>query len=98
MTEVARIQKQLRRAWEGPAWHGPALNEILTGVRWQTAAARPIPGAHTIWEIVLHLTVWMSVPARRLKDAEVPTPPPAEDWPAPPEPTEAAFRPLPTAG
>jgi len=92
MPETARILDQLHRAYEGPAWHGPALREVLAGVTWQTAALRPIPGAHTIWELVLHLTVWISVPTRRLEGAEIPTLPADEDWPAPPAPSESAWR------
>jgi uncharacterized damage-inducible protein DinB len=91
MPETTRILDQIHRAYEGPAWHGPALREVLDGVTWQTAAQRPIPGAHTIWELVLHLTVWMSVPTRRLAGAEIPTLPPDQDWPAPPAPSEAAW-------
>jgi len=92
MPETARILDQLHRAYEGPAWHGPALREVLAGVTWQTAAQRPIPGAHTIWELVLHLTVWMAVPTRRIAGAEIPTLPANEDWPAAPEPTESGWR------
>jgi uncharacterized damage-inducible protein DinB len=92
MPETARILDQLHRAYEGPAWHGPALREVLDGVTWQTAAQRPIPGAHTIWELVLHLTVWISVPTRRLAGAEIPTLPPDQDWPAAPAPSEPAWR------
>jgi len=92
MPETARILDQLHRAYEGPAWHGPALREVLADVTWQTAALRPIPGAHTIWELVLHLTVWISVPTRRLEGAEIPTLPSDEDWPAPPAPSESAWR------
>ncbi|HXM44038.1 MAG TPA: DinB family protein [Bryobacteraceae bacterium] len=90
MPEVSRILDQLHRAYEGPAWHGPALREILTGVTWQTAAQRPIPGAHTIRELVLHM--WISVPTRRIEGAEMPTLPPEQDWPAAPEPTESAWQ------
>ena len=92
MPETSRILDQIHRAYEGPAWHGPALREVLDGVTWQTAAQRRIPGAHTIWELVLHLTVWMSVPTRRLAGAEIPTLPPDQDWPAPPAPSESAWR------
>ena len=56
MKESERIAEQLRRAWEGEAWHGPPLKEILAGVTAQQAAARPVGGAHAIWEIVLHIT------------------------------------------
>ncbi len=92
MSEIRRIADQLHRAYEGPAWHGPALGEILAGVTWQTAAQRPIPDAHTIWELVLHLTVWMSVVTRRIEGAEIPTLPPDQDWPAAPEPSESGWR------
>jgi len=91
MSEVARILDQLHRAYEGPAWHGPALREVLAGVTHATAAQRPIPDAHTIWELVLHVTVWMSVPARRIAGAEIPTLPPEQDWPAASEPSESAW-------
>src|ERR1022692_4002743 len=92
MTEVSRILDQLHRAYEGPAWHGPALREVLAGVTWQTAAQRPIPSAHTIWELVLHLTVWISVPPRRIAGAEIPPLPPDQDWPAAPEPSESGWQ------
>lgn len=92
MTETSRILDQLHRAYEGPAWHGPALREVLSGINWQTAANRPIPGAHTIWELVLHLTVWISVPTQRIAGAEIPTLPPDQDWPAAPEPSESAWQ------
>lgn len=51
--EVRRIQDQLQRAYEGAAWHGPALQEVLNGVSASAAAARPLPHAHSIWEIAL---------------------------------------------
>jgi len=46
MTEVERILDQFRRAFEGNAWHGPALLELLAGVGAADAAARPITSAH----------------------------------------------------
>ena len=92
MSEVSRIVDQLHRAYAGPAWHGPSLRENLAGVTWQTAARRPIPGAHTIWELVLHIAVWMSVATRRLEGADIPTLPPDQDWPAAPEPSESGWQ------
>jgi uncharacterized damage-inducible protein DinB len=92
MPEVSRILDQIHRAYEGPAWHGPALREVLAGVTWQTAAQRPIPGAHTIWELVLHLTVWISVPTRRIGGTEIPTLPHDQDWPAAAAPSESGWR------
>src|ERR1035438_10207490 len=66
MTERARIADQLRRAFEGEAWHGDSVFEILEGVTAAQAASRPIAGAHTIWELVLHIAAWDGAALRRL--------------------------------
>ncbi len=91
MTEIERIGDQLRRAHEGEAWHGPALDEILKGVGAQAALARPIAGAHSIWEIVLHIGVWESVVRRRLSGEVVVDVPPEQDWPPVGETSDAAW-------
>ena len=71
MSETARIADQLRRAFSGDAWHGDSLLEILDGVTAAQAAARPIPHAHTIWELVLHIAAWDGAVRRRLGGAAV---------------------------
>lgn len=63
---ITFVADQLKRAFDGEAWHGPALMEILDGVDAKTAAARPIANAHSIWELVLHLAGWERVVTRRL--------------------------------
>ena len=50
MTEIERISNQLKRAFEGEAWHGPAVLQVLKEVTATQAAAKPIPKAHSIWE------------------------------------------------
>jgi uncharacterized damage-inducible protein DinB len=57
-SEAALIADQLRRAFYGEAWHGPALIELLADVDAATAAARPLTNAHSIWELVLHIAAW----------------------------------------
>jgi uncharacterized damage-inducible protein DinB len=79
--DTSRIADQMRRAFEGEAWHGSSVLEILEGVTAQSAAARPLPAAHSIWEIVLHIAVWDDA-ARRRMAGEVVQPTPEEDWPA----------------
>lgn len=79
MTERDRIVDQLRRAFEGEAWHGPSVEEVLEGVTAKRASARPIPGAHTIWEIVLHVAFWEDTVRRRLLGETV-NPTPEQDW------------------
>jgi uncharacterized damage-inducible protein DinB len=67
MSEIPLIVDQLKRAFEGEAWHGPALLEILDGIDAHTAAARPLGNAHSIWELVLHVAAWERVITRRLE-------------------------------
>src|ERR1700687_3171300 len=71
MSQIEFIVDQLKRAFDGEAWHGPALMEILDGVDAKTAAARPLPTAHSIWELVLHISVWEQVCMRRIRGESV---------------------------
>jgi uncharacterized damage-inducible protein DinB len=71
MSQIAFIVDQLHRAFDGEAWHGPALMEILDGIDAHTAAARPISTAHSIWELVLHVSAWEQVCTRRINGASV---------------------------
>ena len=68
------------RAVNGHPWHGPALQKLLDGLMPAHAAAHPIPGGHSIWELVLHLTSWARECARRLRDG-VARDPEMGDWP-----------------
>jgi uncharacterized damage-inducible protein DinB len=86
MTEIDRILDQLKRAHDGDPWHGSPLKENLKNVTAAQAARRPPNGAHTIWELVLHITGWRNEVARRT----IGTPagePPEGDWPAIGDPT-----------
>jgi uncharacterized damage-inducible protein DinB len=67
MTETHRINSQLKHAQEGQAWHGPSLRELLDGVTAEQASARPIPNAHSIWELVNHVITWEQIARRRLE-------------------------------
>jgi uncharacterized damage-inducible protein DinB len=66
MTEIERIIDQLNRAFVGEAWHGPAVVAILEGNTAQQAAAHPLAGGHSIWELALHITAWTRAVLRRL--------------------------------
>ena len=80
MREIDRIRSQLRNALEANAWHGPALLEILSNVGADEAQARPNPGVHSIWELVLHITTWVraGISGTVGKRIEVPD---EADWP-----------------
>jgi len=92
MTEIDRILDQLKRAFEGHAWHGPSIKELLNGVTAAQAHARPLANAHSIWELVHHIAVWEDVGRRRLEGdpAEVPISS-TEDWPPAEDLSEAAW-------
>lgn len=91
MSECDRIGEQMRKAFEGGAWYGPALMEVLQGVDIRTAAARPIEGAHTIWEIVMHIIYGQGVVLRRVRGEDAAWEA-SEDWKGPPEPTAEAWQ------
>ncbi len=67
MNELQRIQDQIVRSLDGAAWHGTALTEVLSGVDVQAATARPIPDAHTIWELLLHVSASAELVLSRLR-------------------------------
>ena len=82
--ETDRLVDQLQRSFEGEAWHGPAVLDALRGVSAEEAHAHPVAGAHSIWELVLHLAATYRLVLRRLQgDATYLTP--EEDWPTLPE-------------
>jgi uncharacterized damage-inducible protein DinB len=90
-SEGVRIADQLRRAFYGSAWHGPALLELLEDVDAVTAAAKPLPEVHSIWELVLHVAVWDDAALRRL-DGKKWQPTGLANFPLVTKPTEAAWR------
>ncbi len=65
MSETARLADQIRRAFEGEAWHGDSVLQLLSDVDAKLAAARPIKNAHSIWELVLHIRAWDDTVRRR---------------------------------
>src|SRR5262245_7200956 len=89
--EVERLETQLRLSFEGAAWHGPSVLVALEGVTAEAAFEHPIAGAHSIWELVLHICAGYRLVLRRLAgDGTHLTP--EEDWPAVSAPTPAAWQ------
>ena len=81
-TRGEHLADEIGRALRGDAWHGPALKELLDGITAEDAIRRPIAGAHTIWELVLHMTSWCNIARRRITGGQV-EPSEGEDWPRP---------------
>lgn len=91
MSEINRILDQLKRAYEGEAWHGPSVKEVLAGVTAVQAAAKPLPNAHSIWDIVQHIAFWENGLRRRLA-GEVFKASLEDEWPAVTDTSEAAWQ------
>lgn len=92
MTEVARIQDQMRRAFNGTAWHNGPLRDLVKDLTARQVSARPIRGAHTIWELVLHVITWREVVTRRVLGERYRELPFDEDWKPMPRATPAAWK------
>ena len=93
MTEVERLLDQFRRAYNGSSWAGPSLTDTLRGLTAAQAAARPLPAAHSIWEILLHLETWLRIVRQRVEENKLLGVTDAENWPSlPTEPDEAAWQ------
>jgi len=80
MSEIARILDQMDRAFAGDAWHGPPLKSLLDGMMAEDAAKHPVDSAHSIWELVHHLTAWHTIVREELAGAEAQITPEL-DWP-----------------
>ena len=81
MTRAEKLAKHIHRTFKGPMWHGPALAQVLEGFTHDQAAARPIAGAHSVWELVLHVTAWAEISRARIKGQRLADPSAEEDWP-----------------
>ena len=88
--ESDRLIDQFQRAHDGDPWHGSPVRTILDGVTHTQAAARLIPGAHSIWELVLHMTGWRNEVARRATGKPAGEPE-GGDYPKVGDPSEARW-------
>lgn len=87
MSESITLADQVSRIHAGDPWYGDPITKVLEGLNARDAAAHPIRGAHSIWELVLHLTTWVKEVQRRLESG-VWREPEDGDWPPVPDATE----------
>ena len=73
--------QQLEATDHGDPWYGSSRAALLNGLTAENAAAHPIPGGHSIWELVLHMTAWTNEVRRRVA-GQPPAEPVEGDWPA----------------
>jgi hypothetical protein len=92
MTESERIRDLLDGVYRGPTWYGPTIQQNLEGIDSTYALQHPIPAAHSIWDIVRHVTAWINVVITVLDGAEYAVLPAEQDWSETAEPNEAAWQ------
>lgn len=80
MNRREELLDTLRRSFDGDAWHGPAVLDALAQVTEAQAAWPPPGGAHTVWEITLHIAAWANEVAQRLEGGK-PGEPKEGDYP-----------------
>ncbi len=90
MNELTSHLKQIQRAFEREAWHGPALLEALDGVDAHMAKRHFVHGVHSIWEIALHTIAWKRAVTHWLESKEF-TVADADNFPGPEEGDEAEW-------
>jgi len=91
MSEINRILDQMDRAYSGEAWHGPDVKQLLEGLSAEDASEHPVPGAHSIWELVNHMAAWHSI-VHRKSQGEAPEVTTEIDWPPVWEANEIAWK------
>lgn len=86
----ADLAELLRRGHFNDPWYGCSTSDLLAPLSAAAAASKPHVDAHSVWELVLHMTSWLREVASRLH-GNAPQPPADGDWPAVPEPTPEAW-------
>jgi len=76
------ITNEIKKAFNGDAWHGNHVMQILNNVKPEKAFEYLIPNAHSIAEIALHVTAWTEEVTSRLM-GNLAAEPALGDWPKP---------------
>ena len=81
---------ELKKAYNGDAWHGNHTLSLLVSADPQKVFTHPIPNAHSIAELVLHLTAWTEEVIERINGTPAKEPI-RGDWPKPVETSAAEW-------
>ena len=82
--------QQIEATQAGEPWYGTSRARLLEGLTADQAAAHPIPGGRSIWELVLHMIAWTREVTRRIQ-GQPPAEPVEGDWPPVPAATAQSW-------
>ncbi len=86
MTETKQIADAYHAVTLKGAWYGPTLAELIAKISPEEAVTPPVPGAHSISELLQHLLLWNE----RVRNTSDGTPMPKweaeKEWAEPPIP------------
>ena len=87
MTRSENLSNELYNSIFGEPWYGSSAISILQNISVEQAFQKPIPSAHNIIELTLHITAWTEDVLSRL-NRNKPSEPQIGDWPVPENKTE----------
>ncbi len=67
--EIQNIKTLLDETFNGPAWHGPSVQEVLKDIS-NEEALKSVESAHNIAELVFHMIAWRNYLINKLKGQE----------------------------
>jgi uncharacterized damage-inducible protein DinB len=86
MRQTQKIADSYRAATVNAAWYGPSLAELLARIPPELATTPPIPGSHSISELLQHLLLWNERIRNTSASNSLPPWQPEQDWAEPPIP------------
>lgn len=65
MDELKNLSKLIQRVYNGKAWHGPSIMEVLGDIT-DESSGKKAGNSHSIVQLVLHMIAWRNFVTRRL--------------------------------
>ncbi len=91
MNRSEKLSNELYNSVFGDPWHGSPIKNILEGISFEKAFLKPIPYAHNIIELTLHLNAWIEETLSRF-NGKIPAEPIMGDWPTPKDNNEVYWQ------
>jgi uncharacterized damage-inducible protein DinB len=86
MHQTQQIADSYRAATVKAAWYGPSLAELLAQISPELATTAPVPGSHSISELLQHLLLWNERVRNTSDSNSLPRWQPEKEWAEPPIP------------